>query len=75
VLDAFTNGGLGVALLSPLDATRYFAPLRPIEVSPLNIASFLSARGAAVLANELWSVWLPFTLLGGVLWLARRIRG
>jgi len=32
VLDAFTDGGLGVALLAPFDATRYFAPLRPIQV-------------------------------------------
>ena len=31
-LDALTNGGLGVALLSPFDTTRYFAPFRPIEV-------------------------------------------
>src|SRR5262245_35684785 len=26
VLDAFTNGGLGVAFLAPFDGTRYFFP-------------------------------------------------
>ena len=66
-LDAFTNGGLGVALLSPFDPTRYFAPFRPIEVSPLGISGFFSARGAAVVASELVWVWLPFALLFVVL--------
>jgi inner membrane protein len=64
VLDAFTNGGLGVALLAPFDPKRYFAPFRPILVSPLGISGFLSARGAQILANELLWVWLPFALVG-----------
>ena len=38
VLDAFTNGGLGVAFFSPFDATRYFFPCHPIEVSPIGAA-------------------------------------
>ena len=33
VLDAFTDGGLGVAFFSPFDPTRYFFPVRPIEES------------------------------------------
>lgn len=57
-LDSLTNGGLGVALFAPFDDTRYFAPWRPIRVSPIG-ADFFSARGARVLASELLWVWLP----------------
>ncbi len=72
VLDAFTNGGLGVALLGPIDPTRYFFPFRPIQVSPLGIDAFLSARGASILANELVWVWLPCAILAAVAILTRR---
>jgi inner membrane protein len=34
LLDTLTNGGLGIALFWPFDPTRYFAPWRPIPVSP-----------------------------------------
>src|SRR5262245_6834033 len=34
VLDALTNGGLGVAFFSPFDRSRYFFPWHPIQVSP-----------------------------------------
>jgi inner membrane protein len=33
MLDAMTDGGLGVALFSPFDNSRYFFPWRPIHVS------------------------------------------
>jgi inner membrane protein len=56
ILDAFTNGGLGVALLAPFDFTRIFAPFRPIQVSPLDAGAFLSVQGLRVLRSEL--VWL-----------------
>ncbi len=59
VLDAMTNGGLGIAFFAPFDNHRYFFPFRPIEVSPLNIARFFQGRGAPVLRNELLWVWLP----------------
>jgi inner membrane protein len=72
VLDAFTDGGLGVALLAPFDGRRFFFPFRPIAVSPLGVGAFLSARGVAVLESELLWVWLPFALLGLALW--RRAR-
>ncbi len=62
VLDAFTNGGLGVALLWPWSEARFFAPVQPIEVAPLSIGRFLSAKGLAVLQSEFLWVWLP--LLG-----------
>jgi inner membrane protein len=58
ILDAFTDGGLGVAFFSPFDSTRYFFPFRPIEVSPIG-ARFFSERGLSVFYNELAWVWLP----------------
>ena len=60
ILDAFTNGGLGIAFLWPFSPERFFAPLQPIEVAPLGLARFLSARGFAVIRSELLWVWLPF---------------
>jgi inner membrane protein len=51
LLDAFTDGGLGTALLWPFTNERFFAPWRPIPVAPIGTA-FLSARGLHVLATE-----------------------
>lgn len=59
LLDAMTDGGLGIALFAPFDKTRYFFPFRPIEVSPIGIGRFFSARGWAVMKSELLWVWLP----------------
>jgi len=59
VLDAFTNGGLGIALLSPFDNTRYFFWVTPIEVVTLNPMRFFSLHGIQVMANEFLWVWLP----------------
>ena len=72
VLDAFTNGGLGVAFLWPFSPTRYFAPIRMIQVAPLTVARVLSHRGAVVLASELVWVWLPCAVLCVALALMRR---
>lgn len=63
ILDAFTNGGLGIALLAPFDNTRYFFPYRPIPVSPIGIGSFLSSWGAAVLLSEIICIWIPLFLI------------
>jgi inner membrane protein len=55
LLDAFTNGGLGIAFFSPFDATRHFFPFRPIEVSPINVRRVFQGRGPEVLLSEaLW---------------------
>lgn len=63
VLDAFTNGGLGIAFLWPFSAERFFAPFQPIEVAPIGISRFISERGLTVLGSELYWIWLPlFTL-------------
>jgi inner membrane protein len=70
VLDALTDGGLGVAFFSPLDHTRYFLAWRPIAVSPLGVAQFFSERGLAVISSELAWIGAPSLLL----WLATRWR-
>jgi inner membrane protein len=59
VLDALTNGGLGVAFLAPFSDARYFFPTRPIAVSPIGVRALLSPRGLAALASEVRWVWLP----------------
>lgn len=60
-LDAFTNGGLGVAFFSPFDTTRYFFPFHPVRVSPINPARFIHGKGFGVLASE--GLWLGLPLL------------
>jgi inner membrane protein len=53
LLDAFTDGGLGVELFWPLSPRRFFAPVRFIPVAPIG-ARFFSARGMIVAATELF---------------------
>jgi inner membrane protein len=74
LLDALTNGGLGVAFFAPLSGERFFFPWQPIEVSPISVRRFFSARGWRVLQSELVAVWLPalVPMLLSSLW--RRLR-
>lgn len=67
LLDALTNGGLGIAFFAPFDNTRYFLPWQVIEVSPITASRFLSTRGWAVIQSELLWVWLPALALGMLL--------
>jgi inner membrane protein len=75
IMDAFTNGGWGIAFFWPWSSERYFAPFRPILVSPIGLSRFVSMRGVQVLVSELIWLWVPCI----VLWLAfvymRRIKG
>ncbi len=64
LLDAFTNGGSGIAFFWPVSHERYFMPFRPILVSPLGISRFMSDRGVAILASELLWVWSPALAIG-----------
>ena len=41
-LDSLTDGGLGIALLSPFSNRRYFMAWRPIPVAPINPVAFLA---------------------------------
>jgi inner membrane protein len=74
LLDALTDGGLGVALFAPFSRERYFLPWRPIEVSPIG-AGFFSARGADVLLSELRWIWMPSVVAAMAGWASRRPRG
>ena len=72
VLDAMTNGGLGVAFFAPFDESRYFLPWRPLQVSPVSVAAFLSRWGLEVLISEFLWIWIPcLTLMAILLWIGR----
>jgi inner membrane protein len=59
ILDAMTNGGLGVAFFAPFDTQRYFFPWRPIQVSPIGISRFFTWRAARILSSEALWIWFP----------------
>lgn len=73
LLDTFTNGGLGIALLSPFSNHRFFAPWRPIPVSPIGVHGLASPRGLSLFSAELLLVWLPCLALGLAGFLARKM--
>jgi inner membrane protein len=72
LLDAFTNGGSGIAFLWPFSDGRYFAPWRPVEVSPLGIRGFFTSRGVEVLKSEVIWIWLPALAPAAALFAAPR---
>jgi len=72
LLDMLTNGGLGVALFAPFSNERYFFPWRPIQVSPIRVASFFSEWGVRVIVSELKWVWLPSAIVFAVGYIVRR---
>jgi inner membrane protein len=74
LLDAMTDGGLGVAFFSPFDNQRYFLPWRPILVSPIGIDAFFSSYGLAVLQNEFVWIWIPAFSIAGAAWIVHRGR-
>jgi inner membrane protein len=76
LLDALTDGGLGIAFFAPFSSERYFFPWRPIAVSPISVRRFFSQRGLAILANEFVTVWMPALGLFamGILWRRRTVR-
>ena len=72
VLDAMTNGGLGVAFLSPFNNGRYFFPWRPVHVSPISVKRFFSGGGYAVLQSELLWIWAPALIFATVMLILKR---
>jgi inner membrane protein len=73
LLDAMTNGGLGVAFFAPFSNARYFLPWRPIAVSPIGVEAFFSTRGLQILATEIVWIWFPAGVLASTLVLTRRM--
>jgi len=70
ILDAFTDGGLGVGFLIPFSNERFFAPVRPLPVSPIGIDGSIPA----IVGTEVVYVWLPILALLGVSAISRRAR-
>jgi inner membrane protein len=66
-LDALTDGGLGVGFLIPFSMRRFFAPVRPLPVSPIG----LDGSVGRILAIEMLYVWLPVLVLLGILLVVR----
>lgn len=73
LLDAMSNGGLGVALFWPFDDTRHFFTYRPIEVAHIGLR-FFKEDAFKTLKSELIYVWCPAILLYGVLFVFNRNR-
>jgi inner membrane protein len=63
LIDAMTNGGLGIAFFSPFSNRRGFLPWRVIEVSPLRPSALFSRCGLRVLRSEMRWVWVPCGVL------------
>ena len=74
LLDAMTNGGLGVAFFSPFDRERYFLPWTPIQVSPIGAGGFFSQRGLEVIRSEIVWLWGPLMLLAAAIYVVNRRR-
>lgn len=74
VLDAMTNGGLGVAFFSPFDTTRYFFSWRPIKVSPIGIERFFGERGKLVIFSELVWIGIPSATYIIFTWIIRSLK-
>ena len=77
LLDAFTDGGLGIAFFAPFSENRYFMPWRPLLVSHFGVGSLFTAYGMRVLLAEVVWVWLPVGAVVGCIivlrsWLVRR---
>jgi inner membrane protein len=72
VLNAMTNGGLGVAFFSPFDNRGYCLPWRPILVSPIAVTRFFSPLGYAILRSELVWIWLRAILFAALALTLRR---
>lgn len=73
LLDALTNGGLGVAFFSPFDNTRYFLPWPVIPASPIGLG-FFSRHGLVIFKSEFIWVWIPSIALAALAVLLRRAR-
>jgi len=67
LVDAMTNGGLGVGFFIPFDHSRYFLPWRPILVSPLGIKNFFTPYGLEVIGNEFIWLIIPSLFMIGII--------
>jgi inner membrane protein len=63
ILDAMTDGGLGIAFFAPFSNHRYFLPWRPLVVAPLDPARMLSGWGLQVILSEAFCIGIPVLLI------------
>lgn len=77
VLDLFTDGGLGIALLAPFSHERFFAPWNPFPVPMMGVSNLFTAYMGEVLLAEALYIGLPCALLFAAAELVshRRARG
>ena len=73
ILDACTNGGLGVAFFAPFENSRYFFPWQVIQVSPISVTRFFSERGLIVLESEFVYIWIPSLAAMGLVYLYQKV--
>jgi peroxiredoxin/membrane-bound metal-dependent hydrolase YbcI (DUF457 family) len=66
MLDALTNGGLGIAFFSPFSNERYFWDFRPVHVSAIGIGGFFQRDWVGLLMIEARWIWAPFMALAAV---------
>jgi inner membrane protein len=74
LLDSITTRGGTVAVFAPFHNERYRLPWELIEISPMSIRRFFSARGLRILASEFLWVWIPAFCFAAVAMLGRRAR-
>lgn len=74
LLDALTDGGLGVGFFIPFWNERFFFPVRPLAVSPLRVRAFFTLRGWMILRTEMVWVWIPSGLLMICAWVMAQVR-
>ncbi|TAL40214.1 MAG: metal-dependent hydrolase [Alphaproteobacteria bacterium] len=72
ILDAMTDGGLGIAFFWPFSTERYFLPVNPIPVSPIG-PGFASLRGVQVFLTEIILIWIPCLFVGGTGFAIRKL--
>jgi inner membrane protein len=75
LLDSITTGGGGIAFFAPFDHERYRLPWELIEVSPMSIRRFFTARGMRVIRSELVWIWIPAACFAAIAMLSRRASG
>lgn len=59
LLDALTNGGLGVGLLILITSRRFFFPWRPLEVCPIGWDWLFTSEVWFILKSEILWLWIP----------------
>ncbi len=73
LLDAFTNGGHGVAFFAPFINERYFFPTTPIKVCSIGL-NFFNPQALEVFKSEFMFVILPTLALVIGCWSFRRLK-